>query len=142
MMCSECPDALDLLHHRDGVPDTMVVDGAFVGTRYKQKTRQADSHFKQTEPYSPWQNAAEGMIRELKKGSGRKMIMATSPKVLWDNCLELEAYIRSHTAHDKYGLKGKVTKTIMTGRTPDTSPPAEYQSVVPVVPVVPVDQVV
>jgi hypothetical protein len=107
----------------------MVVDRAaeFVGVQYKQKARLAGYHFKQTEPYSPWQNAAESTIREIKKGSGRKMITAKSPKVLWDDCLELEAYIRSHTAYDIYGLKGEVPETIMTGRTPDISPFAEYQ---------------
>jgi hypothetical protein len=128
-MWSERPDALDLLHHRDGVPDTMVVDGAaeFVENPYKKKARRAGSHFKQTELYSPWQNAAEGTIRELKKGSGRKLIVAKSPKRLWDDCLELEAYIKSHSAHDIYGLKGEVPETIMMGQTPDISPFAEYE---------------
>jgi hypothetical protein len=28
------------------------------------------------EPYSPWQNAAESAIRELKKAAGRKMVRA------------------------------------------------------------------
>jgi hypothetical protein len=27
-----------------------------------------------TKPYSPWQQAAEGCIRELKRGSSRKML--------------------------------------------------------------------
>ena len=43
---------------------------------------------KQMEPYSPWQNAAEGAICEMKKASGRKMIGTSSPKVLWDDCLD------------------------------------------------------
>ena len=36
---------------------------------FRYKARQADCHVKQTEPYSPWQNAAESTIRELKKGT-------------------------------------------------------------------------
>ena len=34
---------------------------------FRHEVRQADCHVKQTEPYSTWQNAAEGTIRELKK---------------------------------------------------------------------------
>ena len=52
--------------------------------------QQADCLVKQTEPYPPWQNAAEGTITELKKGAGRKMIKSNLPKKLWDDCLELE----------------------------------------------------
>ena len=47
-------------------------------------------HVKQTEPYSPWQNVAEGAIREVKRGAGRKMAKMASPAKLWDHCLELE----------------------------------------------------
>ena len=35
-----------------------------------------------TEPYSPWQNAAELAIRELKKGAGCKAAHAKSPRKL------------------------------------------------------------
>ena len=42
--------------------------------------------------------AVEGGISELKIGSGRKMTKMKSPKVLWGDFLELEAYIRSNTA--------------------------------------------
>ena len=56
---------------------------------FRHKARQADGHVKQTEPYSPWQNAAECSIRELKKGAGRTMIKSNSPKKLWDDCLDV-----------------------------------------------------
>ena len=79
-------------------------------------------HIKQTEPYSPWQNAAEGAIRELKRGAGRKMMSPKAPQKLWDHCLELEAYIRSHTALDLYELQGQVPETILSGQTADISP--------------------
>eukprot|EP00978_Attheya_sp_CCMP212_P031243 scaffold117437_cov27-Attheya_sp.AAC.1 len=62
---------------------------------------------KQLEPYTPWANAAEGTIQELKKGSGRKMVKTKSPKVLWDDCLEYEAVLRSHTALNIYGIQGE-----------------------------------
>ena len=31
-------------------------------------------------------------IKELKKGSGRKLIKYGNPKRVWDDCLELESY--------------------------------------------------
>ena len=65
----------------------------------------------QIDPYSPWSNAAEGTIRETKKGSSRKMIRTGSPKKLWDHCLELEAMISSNNAIGIYILEGKVPET-------------------------------
>ena len=74
---------------------TLIMDGVKeqVMGEFGRKARQADCQVKQTEPYSPWQNAAEATIKELKKGTGRKMIRTGSPHVLWDDCLELEAEI-------------------------------------------------
>jgi hypothetical protein len=81
------------LFHRDGVPPTMILDGSKEQTlgNFKRKLREADCHARQTEPYSPWQQAAEGCIHELKRGVSRKMMRTGSPKVLWDHCIELEA---------------------------------------------------
>ena len=65
------------------------------------------------EPYSPSQNAAEAMIKELKKGTSTKMIRPGSPKVLWDDCLVLEDGIRSRTASNIFELEGEVPKIVM-----------------------------
>ena len=53
-----------LLFHHDGVPPVMIMDGSKEQTLgdFSRKLRQADCHRKQTEPYSPWMNAAEGCI--------------------------------------------------------------------------------
>ena len=51
---------------------------------------------KQLEPYTPLSNAAEREMKELKKGAGCKLLKSRAPKQLWDNCIELEAYIRSN----------------------------------------------
>ena len=64
---------------------------------------------KQTKPYTPWSNVAEGTIWELKCGAGQEMAKYSCPSKLWDRCLELEACIRSHTALDKYELQGQVS---------------------------------
>ena len=76
---------------------------------------------KQLEPYTLWSNAAEREIQELKKGVGHKLLRFMATKCLWDDCSELEAYTRSNTAHEKYKLDRKVSKTVMSGETSDIS---------------------
>jgi hypothetical protein len=120
---SDVHEGLSLMFKRDGVPPKIIVDGSKEQTQgvFAQKVRQADCWLKQTEGYSQWQNAAEGVIRELKKGAGRKMVKTKTPKVLWDHCLEYESLIRSNTAHDIYELGGETPETIVSGETPDIS---------------------
>ena len=47
------------------------------------------------------------------------MTKMKSPKVRWDDCLELEAYIRSNTALDIFELDGMTPKTKMSGEISD-----------------------
>ena len=56
--------------------------------------------------------------KELKKGAGHKLLRT---RHLWDNYLELEAYIRSTTANEIYKLDRKVPKTVMSDKTSDIS---------------------
>jgi hypothetical protein len=121
-------ETLSLLFHRDGVPPVMIMDGSKEQTLgdFSRKLRQADCHKRQTEPYSPWMNAAEGCIRELKRGASRKMLKAGSPKTLWDHCIELEGYIRSCTVNDIYETRGETPETVMTGNTADISHICEF----------------
>ena len=125
---SDAHEALSLLFARDGVPPALIVDGSLEQTKgeFRRKARQADCHIKQIEPHSPWQNAAEGTIRELKRGAARKMVKTRAPKRLWDDCLELEAYIRSNTAHDIFQLRGDVPETVISGETSDISQFCEF----------------
>jgi transposase len=97
---SDAHEGLSLMAQRDGVPRTIIMDGSKEQTLgvFRKKAREMGVHVKQTEPYSPWQNAAERAIRELKRSAGRKMAKAKSPVKLWDHCLE--GFIRSHTALD------------------------------------------
>jgi hypothetical protein len=73
---SEAHKTLSLVFHRDGVPPTMVVDDSKEQTlgEFEQKLREADCHHRVTEPYSPWQQAAECCIHKLKHGPSRKMV--------------------------------------------------------------------
>jgi len=121
-------EGLSLLAQRDGAPLSIVMDGSKEQTmaEFRRKAREMGCHIKVTEPYSPWQNAAEGAIRELKKGAGRKMARSHAPSKLWDHCLELESYLRSHTALESYELNNQVPETIVSGQTADISPFAEH----------------
>ena len=89
--------------------------------KFHQKFKDAACHLKQLEAYTPWSNAAERKIKEVKKGASCKLLRTRAPKHLWDNCLELEAYIRPNTAHEIYKLDRKVTQTVMSGETSDIS---------------------
>ena len=53
--------------------------------------------------------------QQPKKGAGCKLIQSRAPNQLWDNCLELEVYIRSNGAY------GDVPKMVMSGETYDVS---------------------
>ncbi len=87
---SEAHKALSLMFQREGVPLSMVMDGSMEQTLGKFCWKLVDAHcqLKQTELYSPRQNAAEKEIKELKKGLGRKMLASGVPRQLWDSCLE------------------------------------------------------
>ena len=60
----EAHKALSLLFHRDGIPPVMVCDNSKEQycNDFRRKLHEADCHLRTTEPYSPWQQAAEGCI--------------------------------------------------------------------------------
>jgi hypothetical protein len=60
----------------------MVMDGSkeqILG-KFCHKCRQAGLHVKQTKPYTPWLNAMEGAIHELKQGAGHEMVHSRALK--------------------------------------------------------------
>jgi hypothetical protein len=105
------------------------MDGAREQTmgEFRRKCREVGTHVRQTEPHTPFSNAAERAIKELKKGAGRQMVRSKAPKVLWDHCIEREAYVRSNTALDISSLQGQVPETLISGETSDISTLAEFQ---------------
>jgi len=58
----------------------------------------------------------------LKCGAGRKMTSSRPPHKLWYHCLEPDAFIRSHNAHNLFELQGQVPETLLSGKTADISP--------------------
>ena len=64
-------EGLSLMARCDGVPLRIIMDGSkeqTMGT-FQEKAKEMGTHIKQTEPYSPWENAAKLTICELKKGA-------------------------------------------------------------------------
>jgi hypothetical protein len=120
--------ALDNVFRTTGAPSTIVCDGSKEQTlgKFRLKCRDAGTTIHPIEPYSPWSNLAEGCIRELKKKSRRRMCALKVPKRLWDDCIEFEADIMSHTAHDSYELHGQVPQAIVSGQPVDISRLAEF----------------
>jgi hypothetical protein len=106
----EAHEALSLLFHRDGVPNGMVMDGAKaqVEGEFRRNLRDAGCHIKHTEPHTQSSNMGEGAVRDLKKGVGRQILRSGCPKRLWGDCIIREAYVRSHTSLDIYGLEDQV----------------------------------
>jgi hypothetical protein len=80
----EAHETLSLLFHHDGVILNVVFDGSKEQCKgdFKRILCEADCHARQTEPYSPWQQAAEGCIHKLRQGVSCKMIKTGSPRIL------------------------------------------------------------
>ena len=120
---SEAHKTLFLLFVKDGVPQTCICNNAkkLVQEKFNQKLKEALHHLKQLELYTPWSNAAEREIKELKKGASCKLLCSRASKHLWGNCLELEANSRSKTAHEIYKLEREVHERVMSGESSDIS---------------------
>jgi hypothetical protein len=97
MLKGEAHETLSLVFQRTGLPLTMVTNDSKEQTKekFRCKLNEANCHLRMTEPYSPWQQAAEGCISELKRRSSQKMIKTRSLKSLWDHSHELKAYVRA-----------------------------------------------
>jgi hypothetical protein len=63
----------------------------------------------------------EGGVRELKRGIGWQMLLSGCPKLSWEGCIIREAYVRSHTSLDIFGLEGQVPESKIKGETVDIS---------------------
>ena len=92
-----------------------------------RRLKEAWCHSKQMEPFTLWSNATNRGIKELKKGSNRKLIKSVTPKRFWDDGLELESYIRSITTYDIYKLDGEVPKTVMDKEMSNKSQFCEFE---------------
>jgi hypothetical protein len=69
---------------------------------------------------------SEGGVRELSIGVGRKILRFGCTKLLWDDCIIREAYVKSHTYLDIFGLEGQVPDIKVKGETVDISTISQY----------------
>jgi hypothetical protein len=123
-------ETVDLLFKRDGVPNVVIImDGAReqVYGQMRKECQRAGVHGRQAEPDTTFANAAEASMRELKKGVRRQLVQSKAPTVLWEHCVERQAYVGLNTAHDIYQLDGQVPETMMSGETADITAVAVYQ---------------
>jgi hypothetical protein len=93
----------------------------------RKKVRQAGVHYKECEPYSPFQSCAEAGIREMKRAVKRSMVKKGSPTRLWNYCAELQCEIRSNTALDLDVLGGLTPASLIKGNTPEISRLVEHE---------------
>ena len=79
---SNIHEVLFLFFQQDMVPPAMIYDNAkeMILGKFKRKLKKVSCHLRQTEPFTPWLDVAEREIKELKKGSGRKLIKCGSLK--------------------------------------------------------------
>jgi hypothetical protein len=112
-----------------GIPSSLHTDDAKELNMGSWKKIRLDHGIKQTqaEPYSPWQNRAEGSIRELKNHIRRLMAKHNAPRCLWDFCGCYAAEIRCLTAQPLYSLHGRTAYELVTGDTPDISEYMEFE---------------
>ena len=94
---------------------------------FARKLRDTGCHRKQIEPHSSRLNLYEGEIRELKRGSTRKMLKKNVPKKLLDHCLDLESKIRSATTLPHFDLDHQTPEAKMHGMSSDTSEICEFE---------------
>ena len=89
---------MSLSFKRDGVPPDMEMNRPKKQTlgSFRKKSQEADCQINQTETYSLWKFQAEGTIKELKKGAGRKMVGAGAPKLITNSLCS--ARTRAHTS--------------------------------------------
>ena len=70
---------------------------------------------------------SKGCMKHLKQGWSQKVVKSSSPKRLWDNCIETEVFIFLNNALDIYGLEGQLPETVMTVKTADISNLCKYE---------------
>lgn len=114
--------------HDDGIPQTLVTDGAagMVGGKFLEVCKQYHIDRKITTPYSPWRNKAEASIRELKTAIRKMLRRSGAPRRLWCYAGQRAAALRRLCALDIVQLDGRTPFEAVTGTTPDISSYAQF----------------
>ena len=106
-----------------GIPPAIHSDGAkeFIKGEFHKRCRKYTIQQTSTEPNSPWQNRAEGGIRELKKFAGKVMTKHDVPIRLWCFAYEYSAEVLSLLASGQYQLQHRTPYESVMNYTPDIS---------------------
>jgi hypothetical protein len=119
---AECCDSLQMFAEDIGVPNEMVMDGSkeqtSYGSQFQKTLRWLKCSARVTEPYSPWQNYAEGTIGLLAKQWRNRMATKKVPSRLWDYGIVYDSEILSRTCSVEGARTGYEH---VTGETPDVS---------------------
>ena len=118
---AEAGHALDLFIDDVGVPETLIFDNAAEQTGhtsdFMKNVRRNHINYRNTEPYSPWQNRAEDAIKRIKGRWKRSRRTTGCHRRLWDYGMRHEAELLARIA----GPDGRTPIEKVTGETPDIS---------------------
>jgi hypothetical protein len=120
---AEAANTLSKFIHDMGIPNSLHSDDApeLMHGQLKQICKEYDINTTYTEPYSPWQNRAEGSIRELKRHIYRMMTSKGVPQRLWDFCAKWVCKVRKKTVGNIPVLEDRTPYEAMLGDTPEIS---------------------
>ena len=122
---SDCEQALKKFIADYGAPEIMVTDNAKeeIGknTVFQAALRKNNIRSLTTNIYSPRQNPAETVIRELRKKWYRAIFRTNCPRGLWNYGLPHFAKLMQLTASNAADLDGRTPLGALTGKTPDIS---------------------
>ena len=108
-----------------GAPEEMITDGSKEQTgknaQFQAILRKNRVRSTVTNTYSPKQNPAESVIRELRKRWYRAVFKTNCPKCLWNYGLPHFAKLMQLTASNAADLNGRTPLGALTGETPDIS---------------------
>lgn len=112
-----------------GIPKSIHSDDAkvFMHGDFKQSCQKYGVQQTFTEPYSPWQNRAEGAIRELKSYASKLMQRKQAPLRLWCFAFEYASDVLSLCASGAFQLDGRTSYEHIMNYTPDISEYITFQ---------------
>lgn len=122
---SDAGKALRSFINEWGVPAKLTFDGApeqfGKGTEFMKQIMKHGIEYHVSEPHRPDQNAAEGVIREVRRKWFRIMMRKGVPRRLWDYGIQWVCEITQRTSNSHFALAGRTPFEAITGETPDIS---------------------
>ena len=122
---SSAGEGLRQFIHDYGRPEHLTFDGSREQcgkrTEFMKNVRKYSINYRVTEPDRPNHNAAEGVIREIRKKWFRVMVKRRVPRRLWDYGLRWVCEIQNLTSNSSRGLDGRCPLEQITGESVDIS---------------------